>query len=79
MLSLQEIQNAFKQGNMTEIDAHKVNIDNEFWDRFLNDFDQNKDGFIEFDEFKNNMLQGIDKKQCLDTPLIRRLSSKREI
>ena len=75
-VSLVEMRDAFKKGFLTSLDAHEVNVDNEFWDTFLTRLNSDKDGFIDFDEFKKTMLWMIDDRQCLDTRLLQVISHR---
>ena len=47
-ISSQEIKHAFSHGNMSDMDAYDVNIDDEFWEKFLVDIDKDHDGYIDF-------------------------------
>ena len=64
-ISSEEIKHAFSHGSMSDLDAYEVCMDDNFWEKFLTDIDKDHDGYIDFAEFKEHMLEMIDDFHCL--------------
>lgn len=62
-ISAEEIRTAFSRGNMSNLQNHQVEVQDDFWEVMLNDIDQNKDGKVDFEEFELYMMSLVQAEQ----------------
>ena len=64
-ISAKEIKMAFERGNLAELKAHGVTVNDQFWIDLVSEIDLNNDGEVDFQEFEIYMMQLIEQGQYL--------------
>lgn len=61
-----ELKRVFSHSNLGGIPSNRLNLPENFWDRMIAKADTDQDGKVSFKEFKDHMLQ-IVQKSCIDS------------